>query len=86
MVTLLAEECARIGFANRVVKVGTAVEESIRLASQIAAFPQSTMRSDRKSLRAVSFFYFFDSRTFADVAPVTRSPVAHWFVHRRAGR
>lgn len=42
-----AEEAARIGLADRVVADGEAVEASLALAEEIAAFPQATARSDR---------------------------------------
>lgn len=44
-----AEEALRMGLANRVVPKGAAREEAEKLASQIASFPQVTMRNDRLS-------------------------------------
>lgn len=44
-----AEEALRMGLANRVVPKGKAREEAEKLASQIASFPQVTMRNDRLS-------------------------------------
>jgi enoyl-CoA hydratase len=38
-----------MGLANRVVPKGKAREEAEKLASQIASFPQVTMRNDRLS-------------------------------------
>ncbi|MFK7990005.1 MAG: crotonase/enoyl-CoA hydratase family protein [Sandaracinaceae bacterium] len=44
-----AEEAARIGLANRVVKKGSARADAEALAATIAAFPQTCMRNDRRS-------------------------------------
>lgn len=44
-----AQEALRIGLANRVVADGTALEEALKLARQIAAFPQKCMNADRAS-------------------------------------
>ncbi len=44
-----AEEALRMGLANRVVPTGKAREEAERLARQIVAFPQVTLRGDRRS-------------------------------------
>jgi enoyl-CoA hydratase len=44
-----AEEALRMGLANRVVEPGRSVEEAVRLAEQIARFPQTCMRNDRRS-------------------------------------
>jgi enoyl-CoA hydratase len=43
------EEALRIGLANRIVPHGQAGEAAVRLAHEIAAFPQKCMRSDRAS-------------------------------------
>ncbi|HTO52885.1 MAG TPA: crotonase/enoyl-CoA hydratase family protein [Myxococcota bacterium] len=43
------EEALRMGLANRLVPKGHALDEARKLASQIAAFPQRCMRSDRLS-------------------------------------
>ncbi len=45
-----ADEALAIGLANRVVARGTARQEAERLAAQIAAFPQTCMRGDRRSV------------------------------------
>lgn len=45
-----ADEAYAIGLANRVVPTGTALESAIELAWQIALFPQTCMRNDRKSV------------------------------------
>jgi enoyl-CoA hydratase len=45
-----AGEALAIGLANRVVASGTARAEAERLAAQIAAFPQASVRSDRRSV------------------------------------
>lgn len=44
-----AAEALEMGLANRVVPKGTAVEQAVALAKQIADFPQNCMRSDRRS-------------------------------------
>jgi enoyl-CoA hydratase len=43
------EEALQMGLVNRLVEPGEAREEAIKLARQIAAFPQACMRSDRLS-------------------------------------
>ena len=43
-----AEEAWRIGLVDRLVPAGTELEEALRLAETLAAFPQETMRSDRR--------------------------------------
>jgi enoyl-CoA hydratase len=45
-----AEEALQIGLANRVVAPGTARAEAEALARTIAAFPQTCVRSDRRSV------------------------------------
>jgi enoyl-CoA hydratase len=45
-----AHEALMLGLANRVVAVGTALDEARTLARQIAAFPQNCMRNDRASV------------------------------------
>jgi enoyl-CoA hydratase len=45
-----AEEALAIGLANRVVPAGTALAAAKLLASEIAAFPQRCLRSDRRSM------------------------------------
>lgn len=45
-----AEEALAIGLANRVVPTGTAVDEALALAEQLVAFPQTCLRSDRRSV------------------------------------
>ncbi len=44
-----AEEAKAMGLANRVVPAGTSLEESVKLAEQVARFPQACMRNDRRS-------------------------------------
>ena len=44
-----ADEALAMGLATRVVEPGTARAAAEELAAQIAAFPQSTVRSDRRS-------------------------------------
>jgi enoyl-CoA hydratase len=43
------EEAQRMGLANRLVEPGEALAEAIRLAKQLAAFPQRCLRNDRLS-------------------------------------
>ena len=45
-----AKEAFQIGLANRVVAEGQVLEESKKLAKQLAAFPQTCMRNDRLSV------------------------------------
>jgi len=47
-----AEEALAIGLANRVIPEGQALPAAIELAKQIAAFPQTCLRNDRKSALA----------------------------------
>jgi len=47
-----AEEAFRIGLADRLVPAGDELAEALRLAEVIAAFPQDTMRSDRRAVFA----------------------------------
>lgn len=44
-----AEEAKMMGLANRIVPKGTARQEAVAIAKQIAAFPQLCMLNDRKS-------------------------------------
>lgn len=44
-----AEEALAIGLVNRLVEPGQALEESIVLANQLSALPQTCLRSDRLS-------------------------------------
>lgn len=44
-----ADEAERIGLANRVVADGTAREAAMTLARELAALPQTCLRSDRQS-------------------------------------
>ncbi|MGQ9897722.1 MAG: crotonase/enoyl-CoA hydratase family protein [Acidobacteriota bacterium] len=45
-----AEEALAIGLVNRLCPEGAAVETAVALAQSIAAFPQTCLRSDRRSL------------------------------------
>ncbi|MEH6943948.1 crotonase/enoyl-CoA hydratase family protein [Bacillus sp. JJ722] len=45
-----AKEALEIGLTNRVVEPGMAIEEAVKLAKQIAAFPQHCLRSDREAV------------------------------------
>lgn len=44
-----AEEALSFGLANRVVADGEALDAAVALAEQIAAFPQTCLRNDRRS-------------------------------------
>jgi enoyl-CoA hydratase len=44
-----ADEALAIGLANRVVEPGTARDAAVELAAEIARFPQTCMRLDRRS-------------------------------------
>lgn len=44
-----AREALQLGLANRVVPEGRALEEAIKIAEQMAKFPQGCMRGDRLS-------------------------------------
>ena len=44
-----ADEALLMGLCNRVVEVGTARKAAEKMARQIAAFPQTCLRSDRRS-------------------------------------
>ncbi|MCB1255476.1 MAG: crotonase/enoyl-CoA hydratase family protein [Microthrixaceae bacterium] len=44
-----AVEAAAMGLVNRVVEPGTALAVAVEMAHQMAAFPQSCLRSDRRS-------------------------------------
>lgn len=45
-----AEEALSFGLANRVVDDGTALQEALNIAAQLAQFPQTCMRNDRLSV------------------------------------
>jgi enoyl-CoA hydratase len=47
-----AEEALAMGLANRVVADGTALAEAIKIAHQLAAFPQGCLRNDMRSVNA----------------------------------
>ncbi|SFF57400.1 enoyl-CoA hydratase [Fontimonas thermophila] len=47
-----AREAERIGLVNRVVPAGQALTQAETLARQIAAFPQTCLRNDRRSVHA----------------------------------
>lgn len=49
-----ATEAERIGLVNRVSEPGRALETALALAAQIAAFPQETVRTDRRAILAGS--------------------------------
>jgi len=45
-----AEEAERIGLVNRIVDHGTALDSSLDVARELAAFPQRALRNDRLSV------------------------------------
>ncbi len=47
-----ADEALLMGLANRVVPAGRARAEAIKLAHELAAFPQACLRNDRRSVYA----------------------------------
>jgi enoyl-CoA hydratase len=47
---VLADEALALGLANRVVPTGQALEAALALARQIASFPPTCMRNDRRSV------------------------------------
>lgn len=49
-----AAEAGRIGLANRVVPTGEALAVAVRLGHELATFPQTCMRRDRRSVREQS--------------------------------
>lgn len=57
-----ADEALHIGLANRVVPNDNAIEASIKLAQQIAKYPQESMKADRKS----AFYSAFNADSFYD--------------------
>jgi enoyl-CoA hydratase len=46
------DEALRMGLANRLVAKGTALAEAVRLAHELARFPQRCLRADRLSAYA----------------------------------
>ena len=56
-----AEEALRIGLVERVVEPGRALDEARSLARQIASFPQSALRADRRSVLAQWSLSFADA-------------------------
>ena len=48
--TVEADEARRAGFVTELVEPGAHVERALALAERLAAFPQDTMNSDRRSL------------------------------------
>ena len=49
------------GLANRVVPKGKALEEALKLAKQIAAFPQACLNTDRRS----AYYTTYKAESFA---------------------
>lgn len=46
---VLADEALEIGLVDRLVEPGTALNEALKLARQLAEFPQDALRADRRS-------------------------------------
>ncbi|XP_031558737.1 uncharacterized protein LOC116295133 [Actinia tenebrosa] len=57
-----ADEALHIGLANRVVPKGKAIEECVKLAEQIAKYPQESLKADRKS----AFYSAYNADSFYD--------------------
>jgi enoyl-CoA hydratase/carnithine racemase len=57
-----SDEALDIGLANRLVPNGKAIEESIKLATQIAKYPQESLKADRKT----AFYSAFNADSFYD--------------------
>ncbi|XP_070533176.1 enoyl-CoA hydratase EchA19-like [Ptychodera flava] len=57
-----AQEALQFGLANRVVPDGTCLDEAIKLANEIAAFPQECMKADRRA----AYYAAYDSNSFED--------------------
>jgi enoyl-CoA hydratase len=55
-----SDEALMMGLANRVVPDGTTRAEAIKIAHQLAAFPQGCLRNDRRSVYA-QWDYGFDA-------------------------
>ena len=49
-----------LGLANRVVPKGQALDEALKLANQIAEFPQACLNADRNS----AYYSVYSSHTF----------------------
>ncbi|MEQ8434586.1 MAG: crotonase/enoyl-CoA hydratase family protein [Oceanicaulis sp.] len=56
-----AEEALAIGLANRVAKPGQALNGAVALANDIAAFPQTCLRNDRRSVIEAASLSFGDA-------------------------
>ena len=61
---VLADEALQFGLANRVVPHGGARDAAERLASELAGFPQTCMRNDRRSVRQQEGRSETDAMTF----------------------
>jgi enoyl-CoA hydratase/carnithine racemase len=57
-----AVEAFSMGLANRVVPKGKCLEESLRIARQIASFPQRRMNTDRESC----YYSAYNATSFTD--------------------
>ncbi|MFF5985873.1 crotonase/enoyl-CoA hydratase family protein [Prauserella flavalba] len=56
-----AAEASRIGLVNRIVPAGQALDAAVRLGHKLAAFPQTCMRRDRRSVREQSHLSELDA-------------------------
>jgi enoyl-CoA hydratase/carnithine racemase len=57
-----AQEALSMGLANRVVPKGKAVEEAMKIARQLLAFPQLCMNKDRQS----AYYAAYEAKSFED--------------------
>ncbi|OAL57376.1 ClpP/crotonase [Pyrenochaeta sp. DS3sAY3a] len=57
-----AQEALQMGLANRVVPRGKAVEEAMRIAESLIAFPQLCMNKDRQS----AFYAAYEAKSLED--------------------
>lgn len=56
-----ADEALAMGLANRIAKPGEALNDAVTLANQIAAFPQTCLRNDRRSVVEAASLPFEDA-------------------------
>ena len=62
-----AEEAASIGLVNRLVPTGNALKGAIELAESLAAFPQTCMRQDLRSMKSQAGKHVATALTFEAV-------------------
>lgn len=56
-----AKEALAMGLANRIAKPGQALNDAVALANDIAAFPQTCLRNDRRSVIEAASLSFGDA-------------------------